>query len=120
MFLFFFSLKLVLQNTYVLTNKQTLEQEDKEKSFLLLIKDGYLYFQNREWHHSIYFYKKAKDISPKNYDINYRLVRSYSYHCKNELKNCLETKELLNELFLVFPDKENQLLEVKSILEYEY
>lgn len=119
-FFIYFSFNLFQQNDNVLTDSQSLELKERKKKYLLYIADGDEYFQNSEWHHSIYYYKKAKEFSPKNYDINYRLVRSYSYHCKNELKNCLEAKELLNELFLISPDKENQLLKIKSILEYEF
>ncbi|WP_298311352.1 hypothetical protein [uncultured Aquimarina sp.] len=101
-------------------NAQALQFKKQERQFLLQIDKGDQWFEKGKWSNSIFYYKKAKEIFPKNYDINYRLVRSYSFECESEFQNCREAKKLLDKLFLMFPDKEKELLEIKGMLEYEY
>jgi tetratricopeptide (TPR) repeat protein len=107
-------INLILQNNITIKNQQTLEFKVKEKEFLSFINNGDEWFEKGKWHNSIFYYEKAKEIFPKNYEINYRLVRSYSFQCENEFKNCHEAKKLLEKLFLMFPNKENELLEIKD------
>lgn len=118
--IFYFTINVIQQNYIDIKNQQTLEFKKKEKEFLLLINKGDEWFEKGKWHNSIFYYEKAKEIFQKNYEINYRLVRSYSFQCESEFKNCHDAKKLLDKLFLMFPDKKKELLEIKGKLEYEY
>lgn len=116
----YFTINVIRKNTVDKENIEVLKFQEKEKQFLILIEKGDDWFEKGKWYNSIFYYEQAKEVFQKNYDINYRLVRSYSFHCESEFKNCYEAKELLEELFLMFPDKEKELLGIKEKLEYEY
>lgn len=115
----YFIIHIIEQENIAIKKQQTLEFKKKEKEFLSLIDDGDEWFEKGKWHNSIYYYKKAKDIFPKNYDVNYRLVRSYSFECENEFENCEKAKKLLDKLFQMYPDRKKELLKIKGILGYE-
>jgi len=100
-------------------NLQALVFNKKKKEFLKLVNEGDQWFVQGKWYNAIFCYKKAKEIF-QNYEVNYRLVSSYSFHCENQFKNCHEAKKLLDTLFQMFPGKEKELLEIKDKLEYEY
>ncbi|MBW1294787.1 hypothetical protein [Aquimarina litoralis] len=119
-FMTYFTFNLIQENTIDKEYIQTLKFKEKEKDFLILIGKGDEWFEKGKWSNSIFYYKQAKEIFAKNYDINYRLVRSYSFLCENEFKNCHDTKELLENLFVLFPEKETELLKIKDKLTYEY
>lgn len=112
--------QIMKQDESIIIRQQTVEFKEKEKEFLTFIEDGDEWFKKGHWQNSIFFYEKAKQHFSNNYDINYRLVRSYSLQCESYYKNCHQAKELLNELFIQFPNKETELLEIKNRLEYEY
>lgn len=123
----FFAIQLIQQNRLaeeqqkaLQLQQKTLQQKAKEKEFLFFLKNGDDWFEKAKWQNSIFYYKKAKSISPTNYEVNYRLVNSYSLQCEYEFKNCHTAKDLLEELFVKFPDKTKDLLVIKSRLEYEY
>lgn len=116
----YFTVKVIRQSNVDIEHIQTLKFKEKEKEFLVFIDKGDDWFEKGKWHNSIFYYKKAKEVFPKNYEINYRLVRSHSFECESEFKNCRDAKELLDKLFLMFPDKEKELLEIKGKLVYEY
>jgi len=116
----FFAIQLIQQNRLAEEQQKTLQQKAKEKEFLFFLKNGDDWFEKAKWQNSIFYYKKAKSISPTNYEVNYRLVNSYSLQCEHEFKNCHTAKDLLEELFVKFPDKTKDLLVIKSRLEYEY
>ena len=116
----YFMFTTIREDIVAIKNQEALEFSKKEKEFLSLIIDGDEWFKKGKWHNSIFLYEKAKEIFPKNYDVNYRLVRSYGFQCENDYKNCDTAKKLLDELLLIFPNKEKELLEIKEKLEYEY
>ncbi len=116
----YFTFNIIQQNNNDLKNQYALQFKNKEKKFLSFIHKGDEWFVKGKWYNSIFYYKKAKDVFPKNYEVNYRLVRSYSFQCENEFKDCHTAKKLLDKLFLSFPDKEDELLQIKDKLEYEY
>ena len=116
----YFTIHTIQQNNINTKNQQTIAFKKKEKEFLRLINEGDEWFEKGKWYNSIFYYEKAKEIFQKNYEINYRLVRSYSFQCESEFKNCSEAKKLVDNLFHMFPDKEKELSEIKDKLEYEY
>ncbi|WP_027391948.1 hypothetical protein [Aquimarina latercula] len=116
----YFTINVIRQNTVDTESIEILKFQEKEKEFLILIEKGDEWFEKGKWSNSIFYYEQAKEVFQKNYEINYRLVRSYSFQCESEFKNCHEAKELLDKLFFMFPDKEKELLEIKEKLEYEY
>lgn len=95
------------------------EFNQHKTEYLELIKDGDMWLEKRSWHNSIFQYKKALDIFPNEYDINYRLTYAYCLRCEDEYKNCKEAKEHLDKLLEKFPDK-TELLELRKMLKYEY
>ncbi|SEL48549.1 hypothetical protein SAMN04487910_2599 [Aquimarina amphilecti] len=116
----YFTINVIRQNTVDTESIEILKFQEKEKEFLILIEKGDDWFEKGKWSNSVFYYEQAKEVFQKNYEINYRLVRSYSFQCESEFKNCHKAKELLDKLFLMFPDKEKELLEIKEKLEYEY
>ncbi|MFV0566442.1 MAG: hypothetical protein ACK5NB_11500 [Flavobacteriaceae bacterium] len=117
---FFFTLKLIQRHNSALKNQQLLVFKEKERVFLSYINDGDNWFEKGKWKNAIFYYERAKAVFPKNYDANYRLVRTYSLQCERDYKNCNEAKALLGEILLTFPEREKQLLGFKDILQYEY
>ena len=102
--------------------KEKEEQSQLEKTqnqYLLLIADGDQWFSKRNWHNAIFQYKKAREIYPSDYGINYRLVQAYCLRCENDYEDCQNAKELLDKLLNQFP-KKPELLKLKEILKYEY
>ncbi|AXT54475.1 hypothetical protein D1815_01455 [Aquimarina sp. AD1] len=116
----YFTINVIRQNTVDTESIEILKFQEKENEFLILIEKGDEWFEKGKWSNSVFYYEQAKEVFQKNYEINYRLVRSYSFQCESEFKNCHKAKELLDKLFFMFPDKEKELLEIKEKLEYEY
>ncbi|WP_299184963.1 hypothetical protein [uncultured Aquimarina sp.] len=116
----YFTIHVIRENNVDTESIQALKFQEKEKKFLLLVHKGDDWFEKGKWYNSIFYYEQAKEVFQRNYEINYRLVRSYSFHCESEFKNCHKAKELLDKLFIMFPEKEKELLEIKEKLEYEY
>lgn len=113
--------------TIILTNTMAEDIRDSEKEkfhikmndYLKLIENGDEWLTERRWHNAIFDYKKALEIFPKEYDVNYRLTYALCLRCEAEFTNCKEAKNKLDELLLQYPNR-NELLELKKILNYEY
>ncbi len=91
----------------------------KMNNYLELIEDGDHWLTKRKWHNAIFQYKKALEIFPKEYDINYRLTYALCLRCEADFTYCKEAKDKLDELLLQYPNR-NELLELRGILKYEY
>jgi cell division protein FtsL len=100
-------------------NQLFIENKHKEKKFNQLIKNGDEWFEKGKWHNSIFYYKKARDIFPDNFEINFRLLNSYGFLCEFEFKNCNDVQVLLNQIILKYPERENELTAIKKQLESE-
>lgn len=98
---------------------QEKELQIKNKICLDLIADGDYWIQERHWHNAIFQYKKALEIFPNDYDINYRLAAAYCYRCEDKAKDCDEAKKLVVKILQDFPDDEN-VLKLKEMLQYEF
>ncbi len=105
----YFQIKQV-DNSVSATKQNDLKQ--KTEAYLALIADGDMWLTKGDWYNAIFQYKKAKEIFPKEYDINYRLVATYSYRCEREFLDCNKAKNLLNELLALYP-KKMDLLKLK-------
>lgn len=84
-----------------------------------MINNGDQWLKKRKWHNAIFQYKKALEIFPTEYDINFRLASAYAYRCESKFENCFEAKELLNKLLSRDPEN-SKLLKLKKVLEFEY
>lgn len=115
----YFALVLINENKAFVKKQEAIQYQKKETEFLILIEQGDEWFSKGHWSNSIVLYKKAKAIFPKNYDVSYRLARSYSFQCETDYKNCYTAKELLQELYVLFPEKEIELSEIKEKLNFE-
>ena len=113
-------LRLIHQSDTQLEHQEVTEFKKKESQFLTLIEDGDEWFKNGDWKNSIFFYKKAHSLFPENYEVNYRLVRSYSFNCQYDYENCFAAKELLDKMFIEFPDQHKDLSIIKETLYLEY
>ncbi|MGS2740902.1 hypothetical protein [Sinomicrobium sp. M5D2P17] len=116
----YFTFKLVKQNYIAQESQKAILLKKKDEEFLTLIQNGDEWFEKAKWNNAVFYYKKAKELFPENYDINYRIVNSYSLQCEREFKNCIKAKKILDNLFLKFPDKKKELTNIKGRLEYEY
>lgn len=94
--------------------------QKKERLYLKHIEFEDRWFSQGKWKNAIFYYKQGVELYPDDYEINYRLVRAYSLHCKNDLENCAEAKALLDDILIKFSDKETQLSELKEVLNFEY
>jgi tetratricopeptide (TPR) repeat protein len=118
---------ILLFATILLTKTMTEEIRDSEKErfkiqmndYLKLIEYGDEWLTERRWHNAIFTYKKALEIFPKEYDINYRLTYALCLRCEADFINCKEAKTKLDKLLLQYPNR-NELLELRKILNYEY
>ncbi|MCC4211899.1 tetratricopeptide repeat protein [Leeuwenhoekiella parthenopeia] len=121
LFLFVSLGRLLVKDVLRERNDSRQEQIKKnERLYLKHIEFGDRWFSQGKWKNAIFYYKQGVELYPDNYEINYRLVRTYSLHCKNELENCTEAKALLDDMLIKFSDKETQLAELKEVLNFEY
>lgn len=96
-----------------------IELKKSTDEYLSLIADGDQWLKKRSWRNAIFEYKKALEIFPSEFDINFRLASAYAYRCESEFENCNEAKELLNKLLRKDP-RNLELLKLKKVLEFEY
>ena len=103
------------------TNEKTqkIELKKKTEESLNFIADGDNWLKNKNWQNAIFQYKKALEIFPTDYSINYRLAYAYSLRCENEYVDCQNAKNLIDKLINQFPQK-IELLALKETLKYEY
>lgn len=116
-FLGTFLVKDVLQER---NDTRQLNIQKQEQAYLKYFEFGDRWFSEGKWKNAIFYYKQGAEKFPNDYEIHYRLVRAYSLHCENDLENCSEAKELLDEMLVKYPDKENDLIEIKELLNLEY
>jgi len=94
-------------------NSTTLNLQKKVEFY---IKDGDDWLDQGHFENAIFQYKKASEIAPKNFSIQYRICLGYSYLCRYEQKKCEKGKELLEKTIGNFPD-EGDLLALKKYYE---
>jgi tetratricopeptide (TPR) repeat protein len=90
----------------------------KETKYLHYLKKGDRWFEESNWYNAVFNYKKAKAVFPNDYTINYRIINTYTLGCEYNAENCNKAKKLLNELLQKFPDKTNELNQLKKRLVY--
>lgn len=100
-------------------NSEKKAHKAKTEKYYELIEDGDQWLKKGNWHNAIFQYKKAKEVFPTEYDINYRLTYVFCLSCEAEYINCKEAKENLDKLIVAFPEKQ-ELFELKKLLKYEY
>ncbi len=101
-------------------NRELITIQKKEQAYLKHIAFGDRWFSESNWHNAIFYYKKALELYPDNYDSSYRLLQAYEQNCEKELEDCATAKDLLDELLVKFPDKKSELTQLKEVLNYEY
>ncbi|WP_206482238.1 tetratricopeptide repeat protein [Nonlabens ponticola] len=102
------------------SNQQTIIAQEKQQEALRFIQYGDEFYSAGKWNNAIYNYKKARQMVPADFDVNYRLVRTYALQCDREFINCAEAKTLLDKMYTKFPSRTSQLNIVKEQLSYEY
>ena len=107
---------IVHQNEIDSLNRENIIQQQKEKEYLRLIEEGDSWLKKSKWHNSRFDYKKAKEIFPNNYEINYRILYSYALECELTFVNCVEAKQLLKDLISDFPERKSELLKLEEKL----
>ena len=113
-------ISIIIKDMIIFNNEtQQIELKNRTDQYLELIADGDQSLAKRKWYNAIYQYKKALEVFPKEYDINYRLASAYCYRCEIEFKDCTEAKEQLNKLLKEYPEKPD-LLRLREILKFEY
>lgn len=112
-----FLIKEVLQEQ---NDRKQLNIQKQEQAYLKHIAFGDRWFSESNWHNAIFYYKKALELYPNDYDSSYRLLQAYGQNCEKELEDCANAKDLLDELLVKFPDKKSELTQLKEVLNYEY
>jgi hypothetical protein len=109
-----------IQNTIIAKEKaEKIELAYKEERSLLFISKGDYWLKKRSWFNAIFEYKRAFELLPYDYTVNYRLVNAYCLRCENEFEDCKKGKKLLDKLINQFP-KKPELLQLKELLKFEY
>ena len=116
-FLGTFLIKEVLQEQ---NDRKQLNIQKQEQAYLKHIAFGDRWFSESNWHNAIFYYKKALELYPNDYDSSYRLLQAYGQNCEKELEDCAKAKDLLDELLVKFSDKKSELTQLKEVLNYEY
>jgi len=116
-FLGTFLIKEVLQEQ---NDRKQLNIQKQEQAYLKHIAFGDRWFSESNWHNAIFYYKKALELYPNDYDSSYRLLQAYGQNCEKELEDCAKAKDLLDELLVKFPGKKSELTQLKDVLNYEY
>ncbi len=83
---------------------------ENKKEFDYLIEEGDNWISKRNWNNSIYFYKKAIEIFPNEFEANYRLALAYYYNCKFENEDC-KKGEILTIKLLEYASDNKELIE---------
>lgn len=112
-----FLIKEVLQEQ---NDRKQLNIQKQEQAYLKHIAFGDRWFSESNWHNAIFYYKKALELYPNDYDSSYRLLQAYGQNCEKELEDCAKAKDLLDELLVKFSDKKSELTQLKEVLNYEY
>ena len=112
-----FLIKEVLQEQ---NDRKQLNIQKQEQAYLKHIAFGDRWFSESNWHNAIFYYKKALELYPNDYDSSYRLLQAYGQNCEKELEDCAKAKDLLDELLVKFSDKNSELTQLKEVLNYEY
>ena len=107
-----YNIKQDFRNQQIEVNEQ-IKYADDLNQFNYLISDGDKWLEKRHWNNSIFRYKEAVEIFPKEYAGNYRLALAYTYKCKFENKDCDLGKKLTNKLLRFSPNKP-ELLKLQS------
>ena len=99
------------------------QHEIKKANYLWFIEDGdqkwRQKFSQRKWHNALFQYRKAAEIFPQEYSINYRLAYTYTLRCEDEYKDCKQAKQQLDILLKEYQNKA-EVQKLKRILVYEY
>ena len=101
-------------------DRKQLNIQKQEQAYLKHIAFGDRWFSESNWHNAIFYYKKALELYPNDYDSSYRLLQAYGQNCEKELEDCAKAKDLLDELLVKFSDKKSELTQLKEVLNYEY
>jgi tetratricopeptide (TPR) repeat protein len=89
---------------------------DRLQQYSFFISDGDKYLQIGEWHNAIFQYRKAAELYPEFYEVNYRLGVAYSKRCRIEEENCQEAQNQIQLLLDKYPDKKTDALKLRSYL----
>lgn len=93
--------------------QKILEEKIAKTSFY--ISDGDKQLEKGHWHNAIFQYKKALEILPNDYDLQYRLTYAYVFQCRNTKKDCAIANEKVSKLLTFFPEKKD-LIELQNVL----
>lgn len=89
-------------------------QKSKEEKYLFYIKDGDAWLAKRAYYNAVFQYKKAQQLFPNDFEVNYRIALGYSYRCQYDFEDCGVGKELIDKLEKQFPTNE-KIKDVKAI-----
>jgi hypothetical protein len=121
----FFTLSFILFSYFSFQTIQNSKKKDSqiEKKILVekitktsfFISDGDKQLEKGHWHNAIFQYKKALEILPNDYDLQYRLTYAYVYQCRNTKKDCAIANEKVSKLLAIFPEKKD-LIALQNVL----
>jgi len=80
------------------------QQKKSTEKYMFYLEDGDKWLEKDNYYNAIFQYKKALEIYPKEYGVNYRLALAYSYQCQYKFKGCEKGKALTDNLNRQFPN----------------
>lgn len=96
----------------VKSKKMVIKVEDtRVKDFVFYIDDGDEWMEQGKFENGLFQYKKAAELAPSNYNVQYRISLAYAYLCRYDNIDCEKGKLAFEEAKKNFPDAE-ELLEL--------
>ncbi|WP_121666181.1 hypothetical protein [Mesonia aquimarina] len=106
----YFTRILIQQNEITVLKQEKIIQQKKEREYLRLMEEGDHWLTKSHWHNARFDYKKAQEIFPNDYAVNYRILKAYILECENDCNNCNKAKNVLGKMIAAFTEKKLELM----------
>ena len=115
-------------NIYLGLFNETEEKKPSRKRLEKLYQDnigiGDLYFNTKDWDKTVFYYKKATEFLPEEFNGHQKLIIALTQKCKKEYESCIETRNYINNIENIFWERkdklENHLIKLRKIMKENY
>jgi tetratricopeptide (TPR) repeat protein len=115
-------------NIYLGLFNETEEKNPSRKRLEKLYQDnigiGDLYSRTKDWDKTVFYYKKAIEFLPEEFNGHQGLIIALTQKCKKEYESCIETRNYINSIETIFWEKkdklENHLIKLRKVIKENY
>ena len=80
-----------------------------ESSYRIYIKAGNFYMPMKDWSAAASNYKQAIEFLPEEFNGHQKLIFALTENCKEEYKSCIEARNHIEKIKLIFLEKKDEL-----------